>query len=235
MPSWQEIWTNRIVDLKNGNVLEQLIAADGFDHGPVRYSAEHWLVMVGDALERAGVGQGSALLEIGCGAGAFLLAAAMLKRCRVFGIDYSKTLIDIAREKISEGQFVVAEANQVPFRDVEFDSVFSHGVFHYFPDHAYAETVVRNSFDLLKPGGTLCIMDLNDQATFNDYHRTRRQHYEDPEEYDRAYKDLPHLFFDKDKFLAMCKRVGFRKAELFAHAVKDYGNAGLRFNVLVTK
>lgn len=235
MSRWKEIWTGRSVDLSAGDVLEQLIKADGFDHGPGHYDVDQWRVMVSDALARAGVGQGDALLEIGCGAGAFLFAAIELKGCRVFGFDYSRPLIDIARENVAGGQFAVAEAAEMPFHDTQFDCVVSHSVFHYFPDQAYAEKVVRQSFSVLRPGGRLCIMDLNDLARSDDYHRMRRASSERPENYDRDYKNLPHLFFDKDEFLSMCRRIGFRQATLFDHAVPEYGNARLRFNVLATK
>jgi hypothetical protein len=63
----------------------------------------------------------------------------------------------------------------------------------------------------------------------------RRASSENPEEYDRDYQNLPHLFFDKEEFLALCWRAGFREAGLFDHAVREYGNAGLRFNVLARK
>lgn len=53
------------------------------------------------------------------------------------------------------GRFVNSDAENLPFRDVSFDVVYSHGVLHHTPDTARAVDEVRR---VLKPGGLAIIM-----------------------------------------------------------------------------
>lgn len=95
------------------------------------------------------------VLEVGCGAG--YLAQFVAGRCRYFGIDRSGSLIRKHLE-ILGGSVCVAEANDLPFEDGCFDRVFCHGVFHYFPDHKYAQRVVSEM--RLVSSGSIFISDL---------------------------------------------------------------------------
>ena len=60
------------------------------------------------ALERVGVGAGDAVLEVGCGTGVFLRAAAD-RGARVTGLDASAALLGIARERVPEAHLRVGD------------------------------------------------------------------------------------------------------------------------------
>ena len=234
MQSWKQIWANRPLAISSGDPLEQLIRADGFDSGPGAYSVGEWRNMVSDVLRRCDVPSGSTVLELGCGAGAFLLEIGNQLDCKAYGIDYSSSLIEVARKFIPDVAFEVAEATHIPFAGVVFDTIFSHSVFQYFPDTAYAERVISACARRIRPGGTLCILDVNDKAHEQHYHQERRSKSADPEEYDRMYKDMPHMFYDRDAFAAVLQGGGFANVVIFEHASKEYQNAKFRFNVKAT-
>jgi SAM-dependent methyltransferase len=198
--AWQRIWSNRAVDQKNSDLLEALIKADGCDTGYGNYTKDGWLTMVSDALNRTSVRSNSRILEIGCGSGAFLYAARMISGCNIYGIDYSTSLIQSAITFIPDGNFAVSEARTIPFSDISFDVIFSHGVFFYFPNIEYAEAVLQSSYSRLNHTGRICLMDICDKECEKIYHEERRRYYTNPSEYDSRYADLPHLFYDRNIF-----------------------------------
>ncbi len=233
--NWQSIWRSKNVALDGGDVLTALIKADGFDTGFGDYDAHSWRLMVKDAFDRLNINNSSSVLEIGCGAGAFLYEISALSNCRIFGIDYSDSLINNAKKFIPKGIFEVADANHIPFEGVSFDSILSHGVFFYFPSYEYALEVIEQSYTKLNSGGYFCLMDLNDLSRKGEYHDFRRSQAADPLEYDRKYAGLDHLFFDKDRLTADLYRIGFVQVELFEHRIKSYLNSRFRFNIIMKK
>lgn len=90
------------------------------------------------------------VLDLGCGSG--VLAAWLKERGgQIAGIDFSETLIEIARRETPDVEFTVGDIRQTPFADASFDLVVSALVMHYLRDlePAFAE-VAR----VLKPGGS---------------------------------------------------------------------------------
>ena len=103
----------------------------------------------GDAWQvaRRLVGEGSgALLDIGCGTGAYAAALAELG-WTVTGVDLSEDMLRRAREKGVNA--VRADAADLPFEDASFDaalSIFTHSDFDDFP------AALREVARVLRPG-----------------------------------------------------------------------------------
>ncbi len=232
---WQTIWASKSPDETDSDLLSSLIKADGFDSGFSFYTVSDWLLMVEDAAERANVSRESRVLEIGCGSGAFLYALHQLKSCTVSGLDYSPALIEAAMKHLPQGTFAIAEAANIPFENSTFDCIFSHGVFFYFPNLAYVETVLREAYRKLKPGGFLCLMDMNDKRHEGAYLNERRKMFANPEEYELRYRGLSHLFFDRNKIVDCLHRTGFDAIRFFDHRVATYEPARFRFNLIATR
>jgi SAM-dependent methyltransferase len=81
-------------------------------------------------LRRTGAGKGTAVLDIGCGAGIFCSMAARLG-ARVSGMDASESLIEIARECVPQGDFRTGEMEELPYADRTFDLVTGFSSFQF--------------------------------------------------------------------------------------------------------
>lgn len=84
-------------------------------------------------LGKLGIGEGAALLDIGCGSGIFCAMAAE-RGTRVSGIDASEPLLAIARERVPDGDFRVADMVELPFEDKSFDFVAGFNSFQFSAD-----------------------------------------------------------------------------------------------------
>lgn len=228
--TWQALWQKKGQAAPKTPALLDLIKADGFDSGAGDHTEDSWLTFTALVIDRLHIGPGSTVLEVGCGAGAFLLPAHQ-RGALVFGVDYSPSLLRLAAQAISPARFAAATANRLPFAAPIFDAIISHSVFHYFPDLAYAETVLAEMAGLLKPGGKIAVLDVNDAAKQSDYLRLR-QGTLSAAEYAAKYRDYPHLFFTKSWFEKIARRLSLT-ATIEDQAIEGYGNSKLRYNVFL--
>jgi SAM-dependent methyltransferase len=88
-------------------------------------------------LDAARVGEGTRLLDAGCGGGgASRLAAG--RGARVTGLDAASGLIEVARERVPSGDFRVGDIEELPFEDDVFDVVLAANSVQYAADHVAA-------------------------------------------------------------------------------------------------
>jgi SAM-dependent methyltransferase len=92
------------------------------------------------AFKAAGVGSGSSVLDVGCGAGLSLQVAREMG-ATVSGLDASAALLDIAKSRCPGADIRVGEIEELPFRDRSFDVTTGFNSFQYAADsvHALAE------------------------------------------------------------------------------------------------
>jgi ubiquinone/menaquinone biosynthesis C-methylase UbiE len=228
--SWQVLWQTKGQAAPKTPALLDLIRADGFDSGSGDHTEDSWLDFTTMVINRLHIGPGKIVLEVGCGAGAFLLPAHQ-RGARVFGVDYSPSLLRLAAHAISPAGFAVATANRLPFASPIFDTIISHSVFHYFPDLAYAAAVLSEMARLLKHGGRIAVLDVNDASKQSDYLRIRKGTLS-ASEYTARYRNYPHLFFAKNWFLNIAHDLSLT-ATIEDQAIKSYGNSRLRYNVFL--
>lgn len=96
-------------------------------------------------------------LDVGCGTGA--LSEAIANRCapqRLTGIDPSAAFLASARERLelSGAELHQADAQDLPFREAEFDRVVSGLVLNFVPDHSGA---VAEMARVTRPGGEVAL------------------------------------------------------------------------------
>lgn len=106
-----------------------------------------------EALRRAGLNRGDAVLDIGCGTGAFLLAAAE-RGARVFGLDASDSLLALARQRVPDADLRVGEMEQLPYDGDSFDLVTGFNSFFFAADMVSA---LREAARVAKPGAPVVI------------------------------------------------------------------------------
>lgn len=73
------------------------------------------------------------ILDVGTGTGRIMGLIAGLHNVELVGVDLSRQMIRHARKKVKAVDFVVADADALPFRSNVFDSVVAIRVFRYIP------------------------------------------------------------------------------------------------------
>lgn len=75
-------------------------------------------------LDSAEVGQGTRFLDLGCGGGGVSVLAAK-RGAQVAGLDAAEALLDIARERLPDGNFRVGDLEKLPHDNNSFDVAFA--------------------------------------------------------------------------------------------------------------
>jgi SAM-dependent methyltransferase len=108
-------------------------------------------------VEAAGVEPGHDVLDVGCGSGNATIPAAK-RAARVTGLDASPGLIEVAREQgadaMVEVDWIVGDAQAMPFEDDSFDRVISIFGHMFAPDHRAAAAELKR---VCRPGGRIAI------------------------------------------------------------------------------
>jgi SAM-dependent methyltransferase len=84
-------------------------------------------------LDELRVGDGTRLLDVGCGAGMAAQLAAE-RGARVSGFDATEPLVEVARERVPEGDFRVGDMESLPYGDDSFDAVVGFNSFQFAAD-----------------------------------------------------------------------------------------------------
>lgn len=99
---------------------------------------------------------GDRVLDLGCGNGR-LLDLLKDKEINYTGIDSSKGLIEIAKERYPGAEFLVGDALNLPFPDNSFNRVFSIAVLHHIPSVELRLVFLAEAKRVLAPGGLLIL------------------------------------------------------------------------------
>jgi SAM-dependent methyltransferase len=125
----------------------------GWERAASRYEeyATDSALFVEALLDAAGVRAASRLLDMACGPG-FVSEAAAARGAKPVGLDIATAMIERARRRRPDLEFVVGDALRLPFTDTSFDAVtMNFGVLHVSePERALAE-----AHRVLAPGGRL--------------------------------------------------------------------------------
>lgn len=222
--NWKEIWQKRTVNLE-GFTIENSLIADGYDTKQSTMSFERLKIVKSFVETKVKIQQSDAIFEIGCGSGAFLYPW-YIDGFEVSGIDFSEALIKGAKVLMPNGNWKVCDAKNVDTIE-QYDYVLSYGVFLYFPDHSYAEEVVAKM--LVKAKKAICIFDIPD-ADLRDQTETMRRNL-NGDNYDKLYKSLSHLYFQKSWWLNLAKKHG-KQIEIF-QIPHSYESMKYRFSVII--
>lgn len=103
------------------------------------------------AIDRLGIGEGQLVLDLGCGTGAFLRAAAD-RGAQVTGVDAAEGLLAIARERVPEAVLFAGDMQELPFVNDRFDVVTAFNSLFFADDMTRA---LSEAGRVTKPGGTV--------------------------------------------------------------------------------
>lgn len=141
----------------------------------------------------AGIKPGMRVADLGCGPGktTYYLNKLVQPKGSVIGVDISKQRIDYARSNYKDIglEFHLGDIRK-PLYDIgTFDFIWIRFVLEHFRENSFE--IVKNIASILKPGGTLCLVDLD----FNCL-----THYGIPARLEKALFGLMSLLEEKANF-----------------------------------
>eukprot|EP00977_Amphora_coffeiformis_P016423 scaffold5092_cov179-Amphora_coffeaeformis.AAC.7 len=198
------------------------------------------------------------VLEFGCGPGALLhtLHSTILpeKQLQIYGIDYSESLIQVARRRVPQGHFWTHDIRRRVPEDwflaqsattagtTLFDVTVSNGVFLYMDHLQDAYQILSEMARWTKPGGMVIVSDINDAAKVEQAKEIRASsRYYQSDAYQKWRKADPgHLYIPKSFFTESAAALGLRIDRIVEesemdHLVDFYEAARFRYSVFMTK
>lgn len=115
--------------------------------------------------QQVGLVPGMKILDLGCGSGVISCTMAnYVSPGEVLGVDMSHSMIEQAQQfkqsnHLSNISFQVGNAYELDFPDATFDFIYSRLLFQHLVEPM---KVVTNLARILKPGGTLCVLNVDD-------------------------------------------------------------------------
>jgi ubiquinone/menaquinone biosynthesis C-methylase UbiE len=133
-----------------------------FDRWSVSYERDPFSRLIAKlqlgALDALELVEGDGLLDVGCGTGAAVRAAAEVVE-RAVGVDLSPKMLAEARRRaagLPGVEFVEGDSEALPFEDGEFSAVLCTTSLHHYPR---PEVAAREMARVLAPGGRVVIGD----------------------------------------------------------------------------
>ncbi|NNN18992.1 MAG: class I SAM-dependent methyltransferase [Acidimicrobiaceae bacterium] len=206
--------------------LSELLRADGFDSPLASITPDAWATYVKNLALRLEINPGSSVLEVGCGAGAFLYVLQQLG-CKVGGCDFSSAQIEIAKQALPNSTFQVCDATQ--FEMGKWDYVLANGVFMYFPSLEYAEKVCKLMVETSKKA--VGIFDVPDLRCAKTALETRISAAGGEAEYAARYEGLDHQYYDRNWLVFQLQKHAVNNITFDDQKIEGYGNAAFRFNI----
>ena len=114
MNNWKQVWENK-KEVPSKNVLTSLIKSDGFDSVYAQYSNEQWESICKKIATHSNFNLNTKTLEIGCGSGAIIYCIAKFHEGTFYGIDYSDSLVEIAKKTMPKFFWSVEESCKLSF------------------------------------------------------------------------------------------------------------------------
>lgn len=137
------------------------------------------------------------LLEIGCASGYYyeILSYLLNKKFQYCGVDYSESLITLAKEWYPKADFKVADGSQLPFSNCSFDVVISSCILLHTPNYHehIAETARVASKYIIAHRTPIC----RNQSTYY----VKKFAYE---------VETVELIFNENEFIELFKSVNFQ-------------------------
>ncbi len=115
------------------------------------------------AISRAYLLPEMTVADVGAGTGFLAAGLAPLVK-RVYALDGSEAMLEVARENLSASSNVIfqqADGQSLPLEDQSVDAALANMYLHHCPDPAAA---IREMARILKPGGRLVITDMDRHA-----------------------------------------------------------------------
>ncbi len=169
----------------------------------------------------------NAVLEVAPGPGYFAIELAKLGKYKITGMDISQDFVEIARRNAKEAgvdvEFQLGNVSEMPFPDNKFDFIFCSAAFKNFKDPSKA---LGEMYRVLKPGGTVLIVDMNrnvsDRAISESVKKSGEKGFE------AIFLKFTFKYFlrkgayTKDEFAKLISKTKFSRSEIKEEGVGFY-------------
>lgn len=167
-------------------------------------------------LKMFNISKTDSILDLGCGDGLNIWLLGNMGIKKVIGVDISRKLLKMAKEKNPKTKFYVGSAESLPFKANTFNIVLIDSVLHHLMDY---ERPIKEIKRVLKKGGRLCFMEPHKSflrslidficiLPFSDYFPVIGKRA-------KAYKQeielMTHWLATENNFLNIAKKHGFKK------------------------
>ena len=225
---WKDIWTKKGQD-KNA----PLFVVDGYGGLISSIELDNMIFQVTKPIGLMGTEN---IFECGCGAGAFLEVLIKIHpELNVSGLDYSPTLLDIARSHF-KGDFYVADMTNLGFiPDAKYDLTLCFGAIQYLSSEKSAQNAAEEMLRITKPNGKVYIGEIPDASKKELAESIRRVSHKSLQKVSTANPD--HLYLSKDFFRELAKENNLN-INIIDHTEFNLGNyqaANYRYSVYLFK
>ena len=162
----------------------------------------------GNPVAIASLKEGETVLDLGSGPGldCFLAAEKVGENGKVIGVDMTQEMLEKARDNAVKGnysnvEFRLGEIEHLPVADNSVDVVISNCVINLSPDK---ESVFKETFRVLKPGGRIMVSDVVLSKELPDFLKNS----------DEAYIGCISGAPLKDEYLGTIENAGFKEVEI---------------------
>lgn len=192
---WLETWSEKASRLADA----PLHVVDGYQF----MSADAYARMVRAVVAPMGLSAGQRLVEVGCGAGAFLAAVERgVPDIELHGIDISPAMVDLAARRLPHGHFRqgdIRDLRAVP--DAAYDHAAAFAVLCYLDSLTQATRALDELLRIVRPGGCVVLGDTSDAR-----HRRRSEAFL---EQAWATAEIPaYQYFEPEWFAAYARERG---------------------------
>lgn len=131
-------------------------------------------------LDQAALSPAHRILDIGCGTGTLVTQVKSLyPLAEVVGLDPDPRALERARKKATRGRLAIpfdqGFSDELPYPDASFDRVLSAFMFHHLREQDKEKTL-REARRVLKPGGSLHLLDFREAEPHEGGWLARRFH-----------------------------------------------------------
>lgn len=224
---WEQIWTKKG---EKENI--PLHHYDGFEI----LSQEQYVNLVKKTSALLHLNDDQSIIELGCGAGAYLYEISKDKKLDIHGIDYSHTLINKCQSNIN-GTFICKDITKtLPYSNEKFDVTMSFGVFMYLQNYESVTNVLEEMNRITKDNGTIFVGEISDLDKKEVANSIRSSTHKDQEKLIEG--NLEHLYIPKQVFIDFAERHGYT-ITIFDGSdldlIKDNPSAAYRYYVYIFK
>ena len=117
----------------------------------IRNEESEDISLIGELITR--LPRESLVLDAGCGAGV-PIAKYLSKYFNIVGVDFSGSQIELAKENVPKGNFLIQDLTNLDFPNNHFDAIVSYYAIIHIPREEH-KGIIKSFSQILKPGGLI--------------------------------------------------------------------------------